>query len=243
MSKIKYKFKKNIFKLRRKHRRGHGVHSPYVFTFLTKVIEDRKKNENFKHLNSLRKKNIKNLKNDKSNQYLKRDLKVEIQKLSELKYKAQLIYRMLIFIDAKTAICLEDKSGVSAAYMACSNKDIKINSLNKDKDWDNIASKNWASLGIENISTDKEIDWDESPLFYFSSNMSLKLCLEYYSLIEGSDKFIIVSDIHKTKDINYFWEKLKADPQNTVCIDMYNIGIIIRRDGMQKEDYKFGTRY
>lgn len=248
MGKIKYKFKKNFLKIRAKHRRGHGIHSPYIFSFLTEVIEDRKKNDNFRHLNSLRKKNIKSIKKNKTKEFFKKDLKLEIQKLSELKSKAQFIYRILNFIDAKKAICLGDKSGIAAAYMAKSKKDIKIISINKDADWLEIANENWKALNINNIFTKKENQedniWKDSSLYFFSSNMSLQKCLKYYSLIEGdNNKIIAISDIHKNKDINYFWEKLKEDKKNVVCIDMYSIGIIIRRDGMQNENYKLGTRY
>jgi hypothetical protein len=43
--------------------------------------------------------------------------------------------------------------------------------------------------------------------------------------------------MHKTQALLNFWKRLKADQLFKVSLDLFYVGILVARDGMQKQDY------
>ena len=115
--------------------KGHGVHSPFVFGFITKVLNDKTEYSCYKEIEQLRSQ----LKNDNtlltiedfgagSRMHASYKRKVSEIATSSLKPRkfSQLIFRMVNFYKPLNVLELGTSLGVTTAYLASANTNNKV---------------------------------------------------------------------------------------------------------------------
>ena len=58
-------------------------------------------------------------------------------------------------------------------------------------------------------------------------------CLNY----KTADSVFIFEGIHHNRDIEDAWEEIKADEDVSVTLDLYSIGMVFFREGIEKQDF------
>jgi len=166
------------------------------------------------------------------------------------KYGA-LLYRLARHFQPKNIIEIGTSIGLSSIYMALAVPNSNIVSLEGSRAVIDIAKKNHATLGINNISI-VEGNFDDTlsqvlrelptlDLVFFDGNHTREATLRYFSLCledANENSIFIFDDIYRSPEMNEAWNKIKRNDRVTLTIDLFQWGIcFFKREKLAKEDF------
>lgn len=228
--------------------KGHGIHSPFVFNFIQKVLNDRRHYYAYDHVEQYRK-------------YLLKDkTEVEVEDLgagsvlsksntrtvaeicrntSKSKKLGQLLFRCSEYFKPKTIVELGTSLGVSTAYLAAGNPAGKVITCEGSKSVADITMNNFQHMGLSNVEMrlgnfDDTLpqllkEYDQLDMVFIDGNHREEPTVRYFewflpSMHEGS--VMIFDDIHWSDGMETAWEKIKQHEQVTTTIDLFFIGLV-----------------
>jgi predicted O-methyltransferase YrrM len=240
--------------------KGHGVHSPFVFDFIIHVLNDNKKNQCYKSIESLRKQLLKD----------KRTIEVEVfgagsavipfknrkvkdiagSSLKKKKY-AQLLFRIAKYYHCKTVVELGTSFGISTCYLASADDASRVLTFEGSHNIAAIAINNFKKAGLKNIEliegsfqktlpawTDKIENVD---LLFVDGNHRKDATLEYFDFFKkksNSRSVFIFDDIHWSEEMEEAWKLIQQHPSVTLTIDLFFIGLVFfSADFKVKQDF------
>ncbi|MBL4559460.1 MAG: hypothetical protein COC06_04720 [Bacteroidales bacterium] len=249
MGRIQYQLKKRLYRLKAYRRKGFGVHSPFTFHLIANVIEAKLQYYAFAQLFPYRKIVVKALKSkikdadfDKS---LVKRYKEEVQNLESSESVDRLIFRLMNFWNPKTPAYFGDGIGFTMSYMAKVDSRINVSCLGRGElfsEYSDDLFKNY--LGIQNYKSLNYSDIHKINQVFdflvFSENTSAEILSDFIQNNERlltKNYMLIIQNPHKNESIKLFWNELKKVEGITVSLDLFHMGILISRDGMQKQNY------
>jgi predicted O-methyltransferase YrrM len=243
---------------------GHGVHSPFVFDFITNVLKDKKIYDSYNKVEAQRKKLLADTSTievedfgagssvTKSNQ---REVKnIAASSLKPKKY-AQLLYRIAQYYKPATIIELGTSFGITTAYLASGNAGSKVYTCEGSKNIAAIAQHGFNELGLKNIRL-VEGDFDQTlqpllsalnkiDLAFIDGNHRKEPTLEYFHQLlthSSSTAILIFDDIHWSAEMEAAWITIQSHPAVTLSIDLFFIGIVLINDDF-KVKQQFSIAY
>ena len=151
--------------------KGHGVHSPFVFNFISSILNNKELKQEANYSN---------------------------------KYRA-LVIRMVAY------------------YMPEALMELELTQSNKANVLEEI--ENADTIGLLYI---KQIRNAEDLTIYF--NAAIKKV--------NTESILIFDGIHKSKDMEASWEKIKMHKEVKLTIDLYKLGIVFfRKEQLEKENF------
>jgi Predicted O-methyltransferase len=248
---------KYIFQYRfSKQTRGFGVHSPFVFKFINYVLREKIPFYNFEPIESLRtsllsdKRRVDIVDFGTGNDRTEEVSSIARKSLKSAKY-GQLMFRIICYFKAKNILELGTSLGVTTAYLAASDKDIKCVSLEGCPNLSEIAQENFRKLGVQNVEViTGNINqtlitalnrFERLDFIFFDANHQSKAILKYFELClpkMHNDTVLIVDDIKWSKDMENAWEIIKNNPRVRSTIDLYQLGIVFFNADLNKRHYK-----
>lgn len=249
MGRIKYQLKKRLYRLKAYRRKGFGVHSPFTYHLIANVIEAKLHYYAFTQLSPYRKIVVKalksKLKEDHFDKSLAKRYKEEVQHIESSDSIDRLIFRLMIFWNAKLPAYFGSGVGFEMSYMAKADSRVNVSWFVRGElfsEYSDDLFRNY--LGIQNY---KSLNYDDIEkanqvfdFLVFSKNTSSKVLLyflENYECILCKRCMIIIQNLHENESIKLFWNQLKKLERISVSLDLFHMGILISRDGMQKQDY------
>lgn len=244
---------------------AHGVHSPFVYKFITELLES--KNEAyypFKELDKLRKELLSNTieieitdfgagsKVFKSN---KRKIS-EIAKhgISQKKF-SELYFKLVNFCNAEYIIELGTSIGLNTLYLAKANSKSKIYTIEGCPALHQFSSalfkKHKASniLSIEGNFDDKFPELLNSipkiDFLYVDGNHQYEATKKYFEKAlnkKQENSVFVFDDINWNEGMQNAWDEIKNHSEVTLSIDLFYVGIIFFRKE-QKEKEHFILKY
>lgn len=244
--------------------KGHGVHSPFVFDFITKVMNDRTKRGAYDTVEGLRKQLLLNdtiLKIEdygagstvsKSNERKVKDIARSALKPAKF---GQLFYRVVEYYKPQTILELGTSLGVTTSYLASANATAKVYSCEGAREIAAVARKNFEKASLLNIEV-VEGNFDEtlSPalskiegidLAYVDGNHRKDPTMNYFQQLLGKsheNSIFIFDDIHWSKDMEEAWKYIQVHPSVTLTLDLFFIGFVFFRKE-QKVQQHFTIRF
>ncbi|RXG12363.1 putative O-methyltransferase YrrM [Leeuwenhoekiella aestuarii] len=235
----------------------HGVHSPFIFSFVTKCLYDRKKYTDYKPLQNYR------------NELLKSDEVIEVTdfgagsrvfKSNKRKVKAiaqfagasfkrmQLLYRVVSYFKPKSILEIGTSLGLATSALALS-KTGKLTTLEGCPETSEIARKHLVQSHISNVEIIKgdfretllQVEQNEYDLIYFDGNHSKMATLEYFEQLlptAQNDSVWVFDDIYWSASMTEAWETIKQHPQVQVTVDCFWLGFVFFRQEQAKEHFK-----
>ncbi len=241
--------------------KGHGIHSPFVFEFITKVLNDKNHYAAYDAIEKLRSTLLQNETiltiedfgaGSRTNLQTKR--KVSAVAASSLKPKkfGQLLFRMVKFYQPKNILELGTSLGITSAYLASANNAATTITLEGSPAVASVAQKNFDSLHLKNIEL-IEGNFDETlstvlnqklstlDLVFVDGNHRKEPTLQYFhKLLEHAHEhsIFIFDDIHWSEEMEAAWNEIKQHASITVSIDLFFIGILFfRKENKAKEHF------
>jgi len=240
--------------------RGHGIHSPFVFDFINKVLNDKSDYEYYHPIEKLRKE----LLHDKTMVEVQdfgagslavpnKKKKVSDITRSVLKSKkfAQLLFRIVRYYKAETIVELGTSLGITTIYLAAANKNSEMFTLEGSENIAAIAQNNFQKIGLQNIkliqgnfddtlpdllSKIKKID-----LAFADGNHRKMPTLNYFQqfLQKSTDQSVFIfDDIHWSTEMEAAWKEIQQHPAVTLTIDLFFIGLVFfKKDFKAKQHF------
>ncbi len=235
--------------------KGHGIHSPFVFDFVKKVLNDKKDYPAYATVEALRKQ----LQHDDtglevedmgagSGIAMQRRKKVSTIARGIIKPKrwAQLLFRIVQYYQPATIVELGTSLGVTTCYLSLASPAGAIITLEGSDPIADKAQKNFSDLLLPNISLvrgnfDHTLpgvlqQLDTVNLGFVDGNHAKEPTLRYFEALLGkinSSSVIIFDDIHWSPEMEEAWEGIKAHPAVRLSIDLFFVGLVFFR-----EDFK-----
>jgi predicted O-methyltransferase YrrM len=244
--------------------KGHGVHSPFVFSFIRDVLNDNRTFYAYEELEKLRQSLLTNnatLTIDdfgagstvhKSNQR-----KVKEIARSSLKPKkfGQLMFRMVDYYKANNIVELGTSLGITTGYLAAGNLKGLVYTFEGAKQVAEIARQNFQKVFLSNIkliegnfdhTLQSELDKITNVDFAFvDGNHRKEPTINYFKqlLIKATeDSVFIFDDIHWSEGMEEAWKYIQQHEAVTLTIDLFFIGLVFFRKE-QKVPQHFSVRF
>jgi len=244
--------------------KGHGMHSPFVFEFITHVLNDNREYYCYSPIEMLRQqlhrdKTLVELQDFGAGSRVHASYKRKISEIaaSSLKQKkfAQLLFRMVNFYQPKNILELGTSLGITTAYLASANKDLPVFTMEGAGAVAAVAQKNFGKLQLENIKI-VEGNFDETlsgllndlhgvDFAFIDGNHRKKPTVQYFEqLLPKLNEYsiLIFDDVHWSGEMEEAWEYIKANDAVTLSIDLFFIGIVFFRKE-QKVKQHFTIRF
>jgi predicted O-methyltransferase YrrM len=242
------------------NRKGHGIHSPFVFELVRKVFIDKNKYEEYNKIEILRKELLQNNTvlqvedfgaGSRSGLTKQRSVKQIVKSsLKKPKY-AQLLYRLVKYFQPNQVLELGTSLGITTCYLAAANKDAAVLTMEGSTEIAIIARKNFQKLQLENIKlVNGNFDETLAPTVnqlsainfaFIDGNHRKEPTLHYFhQLLTKANKqsLFIFDDIHWSKEMEEAWEEIKKHPSVTLTIDLFFIGLVyFRKEQLEKKHF------
>ncbi|EOR95999.1 : hypothetical protein [Arcticibacter svalbardensis MN12-7] len=257
---INFQLLKSYIKHRLTAKTRHGVHSPFVYHLIDKVIYDFKPRSDYRDIELLRHQLLKDkryitITDLGAGSHINNNKQKQIKQLAKNALKtpklAQLIYRLVNEFKPANSIELGTCLGLTTSYLAKAVPEGRIISIEGCPETAAVARENLKSLHIENASIvtgnfdsvllDVIADLPSLDLVFIDGNHRKEATLDYFEAClpkVNENTVLIFDDIYWSKGMEEAWVKIKAHSEVTVTVDLFWIGLVFFRKGQVKEDFK-----
>lgn len=236
-----------------RYRHGHGIHSPFLFRLITDVIENKKRLPAYKILRDQRDRLSDFIKQEKgrsgiqtfSDSILISSGRRNLFKAVELPLRyGKLLFRLINEFNPKNISCFGPTFGLNLLYFALSDNSTPVNFFQADNYLQPIIQETLKDAEVQNV---KPRSW-ETPLNEFADFIFINFPfspVETDSLIKaqlvsnGDNEVIIIRGIHESGQMESIWNDLIKNNKVRVSLDLFEIGIILFRKNLQKENFIF----
>ncbi|MBN2863764.1 MAG: class I SAM-dependent methyltransferase [Bacteroidales bacterium] len=242
-----------------RHRKGHGIHSPYVFDLVTRVFRNKISPDIVLIIENIRKERL----SDKRTISV-RDLgagsvktKSSLRKVSDITRYSAVPFRYCALLANLSAefgddyiVELGTSLGFSAMYLAKGAPQTVVYTIEGCPALTEIAAENFRRAGIENIrpvngSFDEMVPELKKKgikpgLVFIDGNHRKEAVLRYFGhFVEmtGGKGVVIIDDIHISNEMEEAWEEIKNYKNVSFTVDIFRMGLVFFREGINHFDY------
>ena len=240
---------------------AHSIHSPFVFDLYTQAIRPQSDVDfDLEDVEELRNQLRKDLTEidildlgagsriNKSNRRKIADISRNAEKPARF---GRLFYRLAQKLNPQTILELGTSLGITTAYFAKAVPQARIVTLEGCPETARIARKNFELLKIASIQTvvgniDETLATQlaqtkgEVDMVFFDANHRLEPTVRYFEEAKkyaGPQTVFIFDDIYWSEEMTQAWEYIKAQPDVTVTIDLFWLGLVFFRKEQRKENF------
>lgn len=228
--------------------KGHGIHSPFVFDFIQKVLRDKQKYPCYSSIENERRKLLSNetiieVEDFGAGSSMIKSKKRKVKDIAATSLKprkyAQLLYRIVQYYQPATIVELGTSLGITTAYLSAGNKNAKLYSFEGSANISTIARATFDSLQIKNIEIIQGDFAKTLPLFrpalpfidlvFIDGNHRKEPTLQYFNDFLGMSNdhsILIFDDIHWSSEMEEAWSQIQQHPAVTLTIDLFFIGLV-----------------
>lgn len=237
----------------------HGVHSPFVFSLVTKCFYDTKTKPDYKILKAYRNDLLSNKNTIEVTDFGagSRVFKSNTRQISKIAQtagitpnRAELLYRIVHYFQPETILEIGTSLGLATSALALGNPKAKITTLEGCPQTSGIAQKQFAKFKLDNIKTvvtefteyfkNCQLNTEHCQLIYFDGNHSKQATLDYFELLlptVTNETVWIFDDIHWSEGMEEAWKIIKNHPKVSVTIDTFQWGLVFFRYEQEKEHF------
>lgn len=207
------------------HRKGHGIHSPFVFDFIQKVLNDNSEYTEYEEIESL----FNWLKNNNEKIFLstlgarpakgERTISYVYRNSSVNKKYGRLIFRIIRYYKPKKVLEFGTCLGVSSLYMAKANSTTNITTVEGHSPFLNIAQQLFVKASANNIKTinstfDEALPFlmkEKYDCFFLDGNHTYAATMRYFQqclTVSNPNAILIFDDIYWSAEMNRAWKEI-----------------------------------
>ena len=243
------------------NRKGHGIHSPFVFDFIIHVLRGKlsdaiKFGEIEKFRNSLiGSTGFITVEDLGAGSFLTSKTNRSISSIARYSLKskkyARLLYRIVSYYKPDSIIELGTSFGITTQYLAIANPTASITTIEGSPAIAQIAQKGFEQNNFQHIQLVQGnfnavlenvlFGMTGVKFFYVDGNHQYEPTLNYFNTImkiSGKDDILVFDDIHWSKDMEHAWNYIKQDQRVKYTIDLFFIGLVfLKTDFLEKQDF------
>jgi len=246
-----------VYKLFSRHRRGFGIHSPFVFDIVTRVFRNKIDPSIVCRIENIRKRMLSDKSKVNVTDYGAGGNRNSLRKISEIAGKSSLPEKYCRIIASlageyghgsivELGTCL----GISTLYLSFGSPSSTIHTAEGCPELAGYAAENFRTAGRENIRVynkkfddfidDVEKEGLRPGMVFIDGDHRPESLLRYYNKIRKccrEDGVIVIDDIHADAGMSRAWEEIKNTETVNVTIDINRMGIVFLRGGIAGRDY------
>lgn len=232
--------------------KGHGVHSPFVFEFITHVLNDSKQYAAYEKVEALRQelleeKAVIEVEDLGAGSTLAKTSSRSIASIAKHAAKppkyAQLLFRLVNYYQPETILELGTSLGISTCYMAMANPHAYVVTGEGSNAIAAEATRNFHAMNLPFVEL-VEGNFDDTlpemlqsmpivDMAFIDGNHREEPTLRYFNQIlphTHNFSMIVFDDIHWSAEMEAAWEAIKAHPRVRMSIDLFFVGIVFFRE-------------
>ncbi len=239
--------------------KGHGTHSPFIFHFITHILNDKNEYPEYDKVERLRQELLKDntvltiedygagSSINKTNQ---RTVASIAKNAAKPKKFGQLLFRMVRQYQPKTILELGTSIGITTSYLSMAKPDAELITMEGAGEVASTAERNFQKAELRNISI-IEGNFDEklSSVIHHLSSVDLAFIdgnhrrepTERYFLQLlphlHNDSILIFDDIHWSREMEEAWDLIKGHPAVRCTVDLFFIGIVFFRQEFREKQH------
>ena len=226
MNELRYLYKHIIYKLFARHKNGHGIHSPFLFSFLTNVVFVKKN----KGLKRLKKSNCKNISRRSLKTIKIIDRTIEYFNPDELCFVWESFPKKFCTIINR----YKDLQIVIISKQATDVNEIFEKYAFKEDDLDYYSGKlpDVFYKYLQKIHHIQFLIIDAGNEFIHNQDFYNRILSK-----TSSGSVIFILNIHRSKISEQFWNSISDRPEVKQSIDFFSFGMLFFKHGLQKEHF------
>lgn len=209
--------------LRRKSE--YGIHSPFVYDFMCKVLYDKGTNRDY-------------------------DMMLRISRLVDGKRfatrsrrkQSRFLYRLVRYLEPETVLSFGKVSALNTSALALGNLQTKVYLEQSPEVMETLTA-----MGIVNVNLIRRDADEEEQIERYNTGFVLYGIEDFGddtwdNLEDGmaqadEDTVLVFEGIHHSHRTEAAWEAIKADEGVTLTMDFYSMGLVFFREGIEKQDF------
>jgi len=249
---------KQLAKYLTKAKNRHGIHSPFVYELLDKVIYDKSEFSEYKTVETVRK------------QLLGRTDEIEItdlgagstvnksnkRKVSDIAKNSakggkwgELLFRLSKHFQPETMIELGTSLGIGSLYQSLGNPEGKLTTFEGCPHTAAVAQEQFQKANVSPtiiegnfndtlqpyLDSIEKLDWA-----FIDGNHQKEPTIRYFEQCLQkchNDSVLLFDDIYWSKGMAEAWEKIKAHKRVNVTLDLFQVGIVFLRKEQPKQHF------
>lgn len=244
--------------------KGHGMHSPFIFHFITNVLNDKQHYIEYDKVEELRKQLLKDEMvlviedfgaGSAVNKTNRRTVAAIAKNSAKPKKFGQLLFRIVKEYQPKTILELGTSLGITTSYLSLAKQDAIIVTMEGASEVAEVASKNFKKSEAENIRIEQG-NFDRAlpavvrglssvDFVFIDGNHRQEPTERYFTELlpqTHNDSILIFDDIHWSREMEQAWETIKSHPSVRCSIDLFFIGIVFFKEEFREKQH-FSIRF
>ncbi|RED38189.1 methyltransferase family protein [Winogradskyella eximia] len=236
----------------------HGVHSPFVYNFVTKCLYNKTKFDAYKKLKQYKKELL------QSNTVLQitdlgegskvldanqRNVGKMAKTSSSSKKDSELLYRLSDYFKFKTVLELGTSLGMGTYALSLANPTSKIITIEGCPNTSNFAQSQLKNHHIGNVeflignfsNTILTLQNNNFDFIFFDGHHNKEATIQYFEALLPkihNETVFVFDDIYWSEGMTEAWEYIKNHNAVTVTVDVFLLGVVFFRKEQAKEHFK-----
>ena len=228
--------------------RGHGTHSPFVFDFISKILNDKHNYPEYAKVESLREKLLRDRTvltvedygaGSRSSPSNKRAVASVASRAVKSKKFGQLLFRLVKNYQPRSIIELGTSLGVTTSYLAMASPNSNLITLEGSPEIAGVARESLMRLQIENARiVEGNFDYTLPAVLYqlptidfafVDGNHRREPTENYFNWLlakSNINSVFVFDDIHWSREMEQAWYNIRNDFAVRCSIDLFFIGIV-----------------
>jgi predicted O-methyltransferase YrrM len=242
-----------------KARTRHGVHSPFVYDLVSQVLRPSESLDEMVPIEELRNQLLRSEQRIRVNDLGagSRVMDMPVRRVADIARTAlkaprhaRMLYRLARYFNAEQVLELGTSFGISTLYLARGAEDGTVTTIEGCPQTHHIARRHFELLRQTNIRPVLGSFRSELPkvlkelprldLAFLDGHHAKAPTLDYFAQCLAkahNDTVLVFDDIHWSRDMSEAWASIKAHPQVTVTIDLYDMGLVFLRQEQAPEHF------
>jgi predicted O-methyltransferase YrrM len=236
------------------HRKGHGIHGPFLFNLITKVFRNKVSSDDMMKIEEIRRRMLSDRRiltvtdygsgNDRRGGALRKVSEIARNTPVTEKY-GKLLANLSREFGRECIVELGTSLGIGAMYLAAGTSGAAVHTIEGCPLISEVASENFKLSGYNNIILytgtfravlDKFREQNIVPgLVFIDGDHRGESMVEYFEkLCSLSDErtVMVFDDIYRTAETGEAWSKIKSDKRVTLSLDIFRMGLVFLRKGL-----------
>ena len=241
------------------HKKGHGIHSPFVYALVNKVFNNKKNSIELEKIYAILSDYLKNTKkitldeHGAKTQFRSREnlsIRKIIKQSAIPKKYGRLLYNLAGYFKPESILELGTSVGISTAFIGSAPKNSEFITIDASEAKLNVAKEIANRLDLNKIqfihgNFDEVLDSallkiNNLDFVFFDGNHRKEPTLRYFqSCLEKAhnNSVFIFDDIHWSNEMEEAWNEIKRNKKVRVSIDIFRMGIVFFRSELSFQHF------